>query len=128
VTAQQIAAVQIEGVLLIARRMVGGRIERVKVVPDGFDVWAVSDGKAERLENLSDAGGHFANRMLRAESGPLPREGRIEGAAFFWTGGKRGLLFFNQRRQLLLELIGPFSKERLFLVRHILELRHHIGQ
>ena len=54
VGAQQVAAVEPEGILHVARRMVGRDVEGVEVVILGFDLGAVEHGEAERDEEVLD--------------------------------------------------------------------------
>ena len=52
VGAQQVAAIQPEGVLHVARRVVGGNVEGVEVVIFGFHLGAVEHREAQREEQL----------------------------------------------------------------------------
>ena len=81
VAAHQIAVFEVEGILLVARRVVGRRVERIKVVPYRFNVRPVSNGESQRLKDLGNTVGDLGNGVAGAKALPLARLGQVE------TGG-----------------------------------------
>jgi hypothetical protein len=71
---------KIEGVLLVARGMVGGSVQRIKAVPLGLDVGAVGDGEAEPAEDLDGAVDQQGERVERPSLGSRTREGCVDGS------------------------------------------------
>ena len=71
---------KIEGILLVARRMVGGGVQRVEAVPLGLDVGAVGDGEAEPAEDLDGAVDQQGERVERTRLGSRAREGCVDGS------------------------------------------------
>ena len=69
VRAQDAPALDEEGVLHVARGVVGRRVERVEVVPLGLDPRARAHLEAEAEEDLLDLAAHERERVQRAERG-----------------------------------------------------------
>ena len=78
---KQFSTIKIEGVLFIARWVVGGSVEGIKIIKDGFDVGSISNSKAQGLENRGDPFGDLCDGMARSEGMPLPRLCRSNCAA-----------------------------------------------
>ena len=75
---KQFSTVKIEGVLFIARWVVGGSVEGIKIIKDGFDVGSIGNSKAQGLENRGDPFGDLCDGMARSEGMPLPRLCKIK--------------------------------------------------
>jgi hypothetical protein len=73
VGAQEFAGVEIEGVLLVARRVVGGRVEGVETMELVLDFRAVGEGEAHAAE---DGDGLVADQRERMERTSGQRRGR----------------------------------------------------
>ncbi len=56
VGAQQAAVGEVKGVLLVARRMIGGRVQRVETMPLRLDVRAIGEREAHAAENAESRG------------------------------------------------------------------------
>ena len=69
-----------EGVLRIARGVVGWEVERLEVVEVGLDLGTKGDGVAEALEDADDLGGGADEGVLGAEAWGDAGEGYIECA------------------------------------------------
>ena len=77
VRAEQPSVGKVEGVLLVARRMVGRCVQRVEAVPLGLDIGAVGDRKPEPAENLH---------------GTIHQQGeRVKRSRLLRGAGKRGI-------------------------------------
>ena len=68
---EEFAAIEIEGILFVARWVVGGGVEGIKIVEDGFDVGPIGYGKAEGLEDRCDAFGDLGDGMAGSKGLPL---------------------------------------------------------
>ena len=100
VRAQQSAIGQIKGVLLVARRMIGGRVERIETMPLRLDVRPIGEREAHAAENLDRAILELRDRMQRAE----PRRGA--GQRHIDAGKRRGIGVGEQRGLAFIERRG----------------------
>ena len=78
---------QVEGVLRIAGRMVGGGVQRVEAMVFVLDFGAVGDDEADLAEAADDILGDLRERMELAEGAAAAREREIGG--FFGRGGRK---------------------------------------
>ena len=78
VGAEQTAVRQIECVLLVARGMIGRRVERVEAMPFIFDVGAIGQREAHAPENLDAAFEHLGEGMQRAAFARCARQRDVD--------------------------------------------------
>ena len=106
VCAQQVAAIQPEGVLHIARRMIGRNVQGVEVVVFGFDFGTIQHGEAERNEKVLEFPLYARDRMQVAAARTGRRQGEIDplGVESRTQGGRVELLLpgIERRFELLL--------------------------
>ena len=70
---------KIKRVLRIARRVIGGRVERIEAVILGLDLGAFDDGEAGFAEDAAHFLSDECERMPRAGAGVRRRQRRIDG-------------------------------------------------
>ena len=70
---KKFSTVEVEGILFIARWVVGRSVEGIKIIKDSFDVGSIGNSKAEGLEDRGDAFGDLCDGMASSEAVPLPR-------------------------------------------------------
>lgn len=85
VGAEKVAGVEVKGVLHIARRVIGGKIEPFEVVVFGIDVGAELNGKAHPYEDGDDPVHHLGDRVGLAKEGAAAWESDVE--ALLLEGG-----------------------------------------
>ena len=113
-----------EGVLHVARGMVGGEIQRREDVPVIFHLGSVGDGEAKAREDVDNFVLHDGERMARAERGGVGRAGEVEAAVVVLLGCHASAQlreFFLQGRLQLVKLHAYFP---LLVGCHVAEFRH----
>ena len=80
VRAQDAAALDEEGVLHVARGVVGRRVQRVEVVPLGLDPRTGADLEAEAQEDVLDLAAHQRQRVQRPQRPAARRQRHVDGA------------------------------------------------
>ena len=83
---QELIDVDKERVLGVARRMIGGEIERLEVVPVGLHLRAGIDRIAHLPKDVLHLLAHDGDRMEMTQAGLAAGEGDVEGLARFFAG------------------------------------------
>jgi hypothetical protein len=122
---------EVEGVLRVARGVVGGRAERVKAVILRLDLGALDDGEAGLAEDAAHLLAHEGERMRGARPGVRRRERGIDGGPEL--GGDFGVGDALQGgvelgRELGLGLVDELAHGRALLLRHGAHLLHQGGE
>ena len=94
VRAQQTAIGEIESILLVARGVVGGRVQRVEAMPLGLDVRPVGERETHPAENCRRAIQKLRNRMQRSFSSKRSRSARQRHI----HAGERSLVRIREQR------------------------------
>lgn len=119
--AQKPAIRQIKSVLVIARRVIGRSVKRVKAMPLGFNIRAVRDGESHAPENADRTVDQLCQRMNPSPCGRDSGQGDVDfrqGAAFLLCAqiGKPG---FNGRRHIRSQGIERLTYGGFFLLWHL---------
>ncbi len=127
VGAQQPPVAQVEGVLLVARRMIVGEVERAEVVVVGLDLGAFGDAVAHRSEDALDLLVDQRDRMERAGRPAPPGQGDVDRGA---RERRLALLFaepaidrLERRLHLLAQLVNALAEVAALGGVDLLELR-----
>ena len=80
-SAQQLAVLEVEGVVHRARRVIRRNVQRLEVVELVFHLGALGDLVARAREQLLDALAHARDRVQRARGLAAPRQRHVDGAA-----------------------------------------------
>lgn len=106
---------KIEGILHVARRMIGWKVETGKVVVVGIDVGTEADGKTHPYENVDDAVESVGDGMEVAKGAGPARKGGIEPLSLETLGllviFKAGKGVVAVEGKLFLEIVDEFAKE-----------------
>ena len=114
---KQAAIWKIKCILLISRRVIRRRVERVKAMPFCFNVRSVGQGKSHASKNGDGAIKHLGKRVERAALKPCAGQGNVDiGERFaFFLGAKFLGAFFNRGRDSGTNFVEQFSNNRLFV-------------
>ena len=122
---------EIESILLIARRVVGGRVEGIEAVILAFDLRAVGDGESRLAQDAAHFLPHERQRVAGAGPGVRRRQRgvdrRPEPRSEFAVAdpGERGVEMLLQAR---LRLVDELAHGGSLLLRHRAHLLHEGGE
>ena len=108
---------EIQGVLHIPRRMLGGHVERFEVVVIVLDLGAFEHLIAEACENRLDLLAHDCQRMAMPDQRRTSRQRDVDRAGGRFRGIERGSALAEPLLEFLLELVGGLA-----------EYRFHVGR
>src|SRR5439155_22648807 len=116
-----------EGVLHVARGVVGRRVERVEVVPLCLDPGTGAYLEADAVEDLLDLAANQRERVQRAQAPPSCRQRDVDGTREIFD--QRGVVEPGQARgdralDAPLGAIGGFADGRAVLGRQAAERLH----
>src|SRR6185312_9577262 len=100
-----------EGVLRVARRVVGREVQGFEVVEVGFDLRSQTDGVSPALEDRDDLGHGLDEGMFDAEAAGDAGEGDVKVWIVF--DGVNSLLDGKREFNLFLESVEPLTNELL---------------
>ena len=80
VRAQDAAALDVEGVLHVARGVVGRHVQRLEVVPVGLDLRPRADHEPELEEDVLDLAPHLRQRVQRPQPPTARRQRHVDDA------------------------------------------------
>ena len=111
--AQQAAALEIERVVRVERRMVGRKVERPEVVPLGLRLGPLGDGEPELAKDLLDLFDDERDRMFRAAPLPSRRQREILANAGGRRAGDASRTFGERGVQSRARLVESLARGRL---------------
>ena len=124
---------EIEGVVLLARGMLGRDVELGEVVVVGLDVRPFGDGEAHVAEDLDHLVEHLADGVnAPVLQGPEPHGQRDVGLLAGEAGGERaalqlGLAAFQRLADARLEPVDRLPEGLALVARQRAERRHQLG-
>ena len=119
----------VQGVLHVARRMIGRNVQRLEIVIFRLHFGAGDDFVAEPPENGADFFRHQSDRVLRSPPGKPAGQARVKArqGSRFRRRDKRRLSLVKQLRQPLLHAVGGLAEAGPLFGAKLGQPRHDAG-